>query len=168
MKPYWNQVRDTLNALGYLVKRSDLDGIDLYFTNSPEEGHSKDRKNLIKVFNGIKPAGQCNMKVALGKILEAYRPQCVKKEEKGFFSRKKGKKKWGLSVYVLTDGVWEDGQDELCGVYEPIATILNRLNKKGLTENHVGIQFIRFGNSEIGAKRLARLDRGLREMGILK
>jgi hypothetical protein len=159
MNPYWNQVRDTLNALGYLVKRSDLDGINLYFTNSPEEGHSKDRKNLIKVFNGVKPVGQCNMKECNMK---------VKKEGKGFFLRKKGKKKWGLSVYVLTDGVWEDGQGELCGVYEPIATILNRLNKKDLTENHVGIQFIRFGNSEIGAKRLARLDRGLREMGILK
>jgi hypothetical protein len=167
MKPYWNKVKDTLNALGYLVKRSDLDGIDLYFTNSPEEGHSRDRKNLIKVFNSIKPAGRCNMKVALGKILEAYHPKRPK-EGKGFLFRKKGKQKWGLSVYVLTDGVWEDGQDELCGVYEPIATIVNKLTKESLTEHHVGIQFIRFGDSKTGAKRLGRLDRGLRELGVLK
>lgn len=167
MKQHWDKVRDTLKALGYLVKRSDLDGIDLFFTNSPEEGHSRDRKNLIKVFNSVKPAGQCNMKVALGKILEAYRPK-LPKESKGLLFRKKGKHKWGLSVYILTDGVWEDGEDELCSVHEPIETILNKLTRKSLNSDHVGIQFIRFGDSAIGAARLTRLDCGLRTLGIVK
>lgn len=167
MKQHWDKVKDTLNALGYLVKRSDLDGIDLYFTNSPEERHSKHTKNLLKVVNSVQPGGQCNMKVALGRILEGYHPERIKEQDKGLFSRKKKKQKWGLSVYVFTDGLW-NGHDELCGVHEPIATLVNKLTKHEMLENHVGIQFIRFGNNPTGARRLKRLDSGLREFGVTK
>ncbi|KAF2793632.1 kinase-like protein [Melanomma pulvis-pyrius CBS 109.77] len=166
MKDHWDKVKDTLNALGYLVKRSDLDGIDLYFTNSPEEGHSKHMKKLIKVFNGVHPGGECNMKVALGKILERY-PERIKEQDKVLFSRKRKKQKWGLSVYVFTDAQW-NGHDELCGVHEPIATLVNKLIKHEMLEHHVGIQFIRFGNDAVGARRLERLDSGLRDFGVSK
>jgi len=167
MKPHWNKVKDTFNALAYLVKRADLDGIDLYFTNSGYEAHSKDRKGLMKVFNTVKPEGKCIMKLALGKILESYRPEPMMVQTRGLFSRKK-KLKWGLSVYVLTDGVWNDGVDELCGVHEPIATLVKRLSKNGMMEHHVGIQFIRFGDDVTGKRRLNSLDNGLRRFKIKK
>lgn len=172
MEPYWDKVTDTLNALGYLVKRSDLDGIDLYFTNSAIKSHSRDRKKLIKDFKKVKPGGRCNMKVALGKILERYHPAEIKDLNKDpgrkVLSRKPKDQKWGLSVYVLTDGVWEDDHDELCGVHKPIATLIQELTKYGMSEAHVGIQFIQFGENEKGTRRLRSLDCGLRSFGIDK
>ena len=167
MKPHWNKVKDTLNALAYLVKSADPDGIDLYFTNSGYEAHSKDRKGLMKVFNTVKPEGKCIMKIALGKILESYKLEPMMVQNGRLFSRKK-KQKWGLSVYVLTDGVWDDGVDELCGVHEPIATLVRKLSKNGKMEHHVGIQFIRFGDDATGKKRLDSLDNGLRRFKIKK
>jgi len=167
MKPHWNRVKDTLNALGYLVKSSDLDGIDLYFTNSSDEAHSKDRRKLIHTFNRVTPRGICHMSLALGKILDGY-PERTKDQDWGFFSRKK-KKKWGLNVYVFTDGVWDKRHDdELCGVHEPIAILLKKLAKENMVDHHVGIQFVQFGNDRMGTNRLDRLDRGLKKFGISK
>jgi hypothetical protein len=172
MRPHWDKVKDTLNALGYLVKRSDLDGIDLYFTNSAIKSHSRDRKKLMKDFKRAKPGGRSNMKVALSKILEQYRPEDVKYQNadlgRKLFSRKLKEQKWGLTVYVLTDGVWEDDYDELCGVHKPIATLVQGLTKYGMVGAQVGIQFIQFGNNEKGTRRLRSLDSGLRDFGIDK
>jgi hypothetical protein len=165
MKPHWDDVRNTLNALAYLVKGADLDGMDLYFANSGYEAHSKDCKGLMKVFNTVNPEGRCVMKVALGKILEGYKPERMVVQTRRPFSRNK-KQKWGLSVYVLTDGVWDDGVDELCGVHEPIATLVRKLRKNGMMGNNVGIQFIRFGNDATGKRRLSSLDNGLRKFKI--
>lgn len=59
-----------------------------------------------------------------------------------------------LIVYVLTTGEWDgNGNAET-----PIATLIERLNKENCPQKQVGIQFIHFGDSEEGWKRLVHLD----------
>lgn len=177
MKEHWPDVKRVFKALAYLVKKSDLDGMDLSFTNSPDEGHSEKTSTLLKSLDEIVPSGQCDMKMALGMILERLHPvleryhsenlrEQERKQKK--FSKKKKKKKRGVTIYVFTDGVWQDRPD-LCGVEEPIKTIVDKLNSEGMMKCHVGIQFIRFGTHTLGGSRLKRLDSRLRrDYGITK
>ncbi|KAF2662204.1 P-loop containing nucleoside triphosphate hydrolase protein [Lophiostoma macrostomum CBS 122681] len=51
------------------------------------------------------------------------------------------KKQPGLSVYILTDGVWQDGP----GVEEPIQNIISKLGETPQLDRKLGIQFVRFG-----------------------
>jgi hypothetical protein len=55
------------------------------------------------------------------------------------------------------NGVWSQGEDDLCGVQEHIQILVNKLIDSGKLK-HVGIQFIRFGNDPAGKERLRRLD----------
>ena len=62
-----------------------------------------------------------------------------------------------LSLYVLTDGVWETRAD----LQQVIRTLVDNLIQHNHTNKQIGIQFIRFGNDDRGIKRLERLDSGL-------
>lgn len=62
-----------------------------------------------------------------------------------------------LSLYILTDGVWQPG----CTLVTEIKTLVSLLQEHKLSNKHIGIQFIRFGNDPRGTRRLQKLDSGL-------
>jgi hypothetical protein len=64
------------------------------------------------------------------------------------------KQRPGRIIYVLTNGVWQDGP----GVEEPIHKIKSMLHKNGQLDRKVGIQFVRFGEDPNGTARLSLLD----------
>jgi hypothetical protein len=81
MQPYRDNVRNTFQALAYIVKGLDSDGIDVYFTMSSLKGHDKHRGPLLTLFDGIPfHGGQSNMEYTLTRILEGNK-----------------KKRWSLS-----------------------------------------------------------------------
>lgn len=168
MNPYWSNVTKTFSALSYLVKRVDPDGIDLHFTNSLESHHSRRTRHLLEKVQRKKPAGRCDMKSRLGKILEPYRADLPKALEPtrhkhflGIDLRHWSSKGRSICIYVFTDGVWQGGLRPLGGVDEPIRIFVDRLKELGLLDTQVGIQFIRFGNDERGMERLRKLDSDL-------
>lgn len=65
-----------------------------------------------------------------------------------------------LSVYVLTDGVWES-PDSAGGEYleDTLKELIEALRSAGCKRVQVGIQFIRFGSHTHGVERLEALDR---------
>lgn len=164
MGPYWPQVTKTFSALSYLVKRVDPDGIDLHFTNSLETYHSRRTRHLLEKVQRRKPAGQCDMKSRLGKILEPYRaelPKALEIRHKPFLGidlRHWSSKGRSICIYVFTDGVWQGESRFLGGVDEPIRIFVEKLKELGLLDTQVGIQFIRFGNDKGGMERLQKLD----------
>lgn len=180
MSEHWNNVKDVIQALGYLVKESDRDTMDLYFTNSSEEAHCEDTSTLMSTLDRVTPgSNKCDMKRALGMILEKHHPENMKEQEKNtkkqekkwkpFSSKKKKRKKKekrGVNIYVLTDGVWQERPPPLCGVEKPIKIMVEKLTAHGWLESHVGIEFISFGSHPTGIKRLKRLDSGLKEFGV--
>lgn len=108
----------------------------------------------MKNFEKVKPGGQCQMGIALNKILpNYYRTQMNKRSS--WSSRVEEKPP--VNIYILTDGVWSQGQECLSTVQDHITRLVNHLWETGRLE-HVGIQFIRFGDNEIGRQRLDILD----------
>ncbi|KAF2735007.1 kinase-like protein [Polyplosphaeria fusca] len=166
----WKEVRKVLEALSNIVSNSDKTSV--YFTCSPREAHSKRPEVLLKIFDGVQPAGRSNPKVKIAQILGPYHPDSVNGLRRKRRSRlcqwlSRKKQKSGVSIYVLTDGVWEDEEDEFCGVHEPIRVLVDKYINDGLPVE-VDVHFIRFGDDERGVERLERLSAGHHELGIPK
>jgi hypothetical protein len=163
MEGHWGDVLRTFDALAYLVKEMDSDGIELRFVNScSEDGQAKHRTPLRKRLDKVKPGGQCDMGIALNKILPRCYPDQVDRRSSWL---KRPVEKAGFNIYILTDGVWSQGEDELCGVQKHIQILVKKLIKSGKLKR-VGIQFIRFGDDPAGKERLRRLDDELLEYDI--
>jgi hypothetical protein len=158
MELHQDQVRATLEALTYLVKDLDPNGIDLYFTMSDTVGHEKHTSRLLKLFDEVGFCDeQANMDFALSRILEGN-----------------NKRRWGLSsltgssergkmVYVLTDAKWHGNRD-LDGMPELIKRQVVKTGSNA--RDKLAIQFIQFGEDSLGTWRLKELDGGLEGRGV--
>lgn len=164
MQTHWPHVKRAFRTLGYLVKGFDRDGIEIRFSVSlATEGRSKNRKKLIAILDSVRPGGQCNMALALGKVLQKYTSEDRNERSLKIFSRSKSK--WGLSLYVLTDGIWED-DEQLKDVAKAVKSLVDKLDARDMPRGNVGIQFIQFGNDPVGTKRLKFLDDELTSLGV--
>lgn len=159
MKPHKLQVRHALESLGYLVKRFDPDGIELYFTRGPETARGKDREKLLQVFDNVGFHGAGSIGVVLGKVLN----KCTSPGPLTSLM-KKSRKIWGASIYVLTDGVWGCDKECLCQLPELIGTTVKKMD----TRIELGIQFIQVGHHPIGTWRLRELDDEWKKHGLDK
>ena len=150
----------TAEALMYLVKSVDPDGIEMLFTSRPEGPPLKGRQRWIKpsikpLINKIKThfdnhgAGTTNMEHALDIILKRpYRRP--------------------ISFIVFTDGVWQRGATlPGGGVENAIISYVTRWQRvKSRTD--ATIMFVRFGDDPLGMRRLAYLDDELKNHGDMR
>jgi hypothetical protein len=167
MKTHWRKALRSFEVLAYLVKDKDPDGIEIRFSSSPSRReHNKNRAPLLDSLKKTKPSGQWDIGFTLGGILREY-DWAFSQEKKGlgaFWRNKNKKQKWGVNIYVFTDGVWEEGEDWL----ESVVNSINNLLANGVDPHQIGIQFIQFGNDPEGTRRLEVLDDGLRQHGVPK
>lgn len=116
--------------------------------------------NTPTELNRYKP---CDVEKRLGEIVERY---CGRlREEKWASGGTNGRRFIGgrkeavrkMCVFVLTNGMWEDGTkaDPL------IKGLVGTLDVCDKPADQVGVQFVRFGSEEKGVRRLRRLDEGL-------
>jgi hypothetical protein len=171
-----SEVADYVDVLSYMVKRLDKNGIDLYYFNSPQrvEGSKNSTKLAISV-RGHKFTGASSPENSLVKKLDAYSrkikafasatPEDQPHGWKSHFTPPKAPKLPDpLSVYVLTDGVWQLGGHE--DLERTIRELIKNLHAAKCTRKQIGIQFIRFGNNAAGIERLHALDRLGRTPGL--
>ncbi|OCL06940.1 hypothetical protein AOQ84DRAFT_67856, partial [Glonium stellatum] len=170
MRNHWDDVISLIDVLAYIVKSTDDDGVDLYFTICKAlRRDEKKTKDLIQFAKDHRPDPQkprserlTNMDHSLASILHQYRErlekdyQRVRSEESSWFSRVPRPVR-KLNLYVLTDGLW---QPESNGV-KPIKALISTLESLKSQDDQVGIQFIQFGDEEEGTKCLSYLDNGL-------
>ena len=69
-----------------------------------------------------------------------------------------------LSIYILTDGVWQGGGNPEV----PMLGLVETLKNYNLTRNQVGIQFISFGDDAGGLERMHDLDEMSKGFGLEK
>ncbi len=146
MKEHQTQVLETLQALAYLVKRVDDDGLDMYFMSDPRRLlHHKESTKLVDAVKKHKAANvfmELNFQTIADKIIEK--------------NIRTGRP---ISIYIFTDGNWVGtGRDVYCGVDKPIKRLILELTKRNRASNSVALQFIRFGDLPIGIQRLRKLD----------
>jgi hypothetical protein len=156
MEPHWKRLTKVFEALSYILKDVDPDGLDLSFTIYSET--LKKTKKTSKLIDMVKSRskrlkGTTDMNLRLTEILDAYQTELEK--PKGFFG--KPKSVLPMNLYILTDGIWEPN----CDAAGPIKNLVNKLNKLDKGRVQVGIQFISFGNNPEALDRLDILDSGL-------
>jgi hypothetical protein len=160
MNKYWKDVKSLLYVLAYLVKELDDDGLDMSFTISSQEKKFNHASKAVAYLDAMHPNGLANINMRLSKLLMRYVNELEHPTPRNRFSlRTRQSSVKPLSLYIFTDGVWQPGYD---GV-PPIEALIEKLTALHLPKEQVGIQFIRFGNSEEGIKKLEYLDSGLRK-----
>lgn len=160
MRDHWKEVQELFGVLAYMVKDSDPDGIELYFTISLDKHQEKHSTKLLEVIRKKKPKGSSDMKIRLGGILQEYQSKLRGQSTQTTIWKplSRGPKPVRrLNVYVFTDGVWQPE----CDTEETIKFLVQTLVKLQVVREQVGIQFIRFGDNPEGIRRLNRLDSGL-------
>ena len=158
MKAHQEDVRSVVEVLAYILKRFDPDGITVYSTSESARIVTKKTKDILKFMNSTRTVERSNMEHSLGNIISDYLHSFDRLKLK-VFSRWAVRKSFpqALSIYVFTDGMWQPKNDP----YDPIASLSRRLQSENLPRSQVGIQFIRFGQSIEGIKRLQKLDSSL-------
>jgi hypothetical protein len=155
MRTHWRKVRKTFEVLGYLVKKADPDGMELFFTNSDTTGRSRDRDKLLRRFDSVQHRDQGGLESALSEILDRFT------DDRSLAHVLRLHKGRAVNIYVLTDGIWEGENESLCGIDDAIRQTVAKM--KTTTRKMIGIQFIQFGNNATGTRRLRVLDDGLGE-----
>jgi hypothetical protein len=160
MEPYSKSIIDVVAALSYIVKDCDPDGTELHFTISSERRQSKDTKDFLNMLSNKTFNGETDIDACLNEILDKYTNELRhgpwwRKSVRNFVGGQKGVRP--LSLYVLTNGVW---QSKSTGE-KPILNLVRTLRELGKTRSQVGIQFISFGNDPVGLERMRYLDSGL-------
>jgi hypothetical protein len=155
MKSYWIEVAKVFEALSYIVKGTDPDGIDIYFTISEESVRDcKTSSKPLQVLKSRTHQGQSDINLRLNSILDNYKASFEKHISVASHFRKPKRSSRPLSVYVLTDGVWESETNPR----KPIERVVETLLEAGKDRNQIRIQFISFGNDHVGLERLQALD----------
>ncbi|KAG8532872.1 uncharacterized protein KY384_002750 [Bacidia gigantensis] len=156
------QVREVVELLFYMVEHKDPDGVDLYFSAiTPKRFKVKNKKQILDALDDH-PSVRENPEIRhrLASILGHYKTkfgqrQLLDKVTHWNATPSRGPRK--LSLYVLTDGVWQPDTDLVLEIQD----MVDHLEQHKLRDKQIGIQFIQFGNDPIGTARLRHLDQGL-------
>ncbi len=159
MSLYWKPLITITRVLAYMLKKTDDDGMDLYFTISQEKHNAKTSSELVQKLQGKACRGTSEIGSRLSTILHQYQMYLQEPvpNRRSLFGKAKPKAKKALNVYILTDAIWQPHSDAT----EPIASLIAMLKKLDYPRKQVGIQFIRFGNDPGGIDKLEYLDSGL-------
>jgi hypothetical protein len=158
MRDHWEDLVSLFSVLAYIAKGLDKNGLEMYFTVSPDVKKFKKTTPAVDHLKYMRQSTHSDINLRLEDILRKYQAELEhqKDRKQGFWSLSKVVKP--LSLYVLTDGAWPS----VDGV-PPVEAMIEKLRELGLPKKQVGIQFIRFGNDPEGIRRLEYLDSGLRE-----
>lgn len=157
MGRYWDDVENCASLLAFCTTRFDDDGIDLSFIFSAKQTNTKGHKSISKLVQGNRPPEhhaeqtQLNRKANINAVLD----QILRDYKRRIRPHAPPLRK--LVLFVLTDGDWLPHSDAIA----PIQDLAKTIENNGLPHDQVGVQFIRFGDSEHGSTRLSELDDSL-------
>ena len=161
MDKHKSDVEKVLEVLSYMVKPLNHRGIDMHFTTSTKViRHCKKSTALVKALEATEFSSISDMGTKLDTLLREYTHLLDghTTKRRGLLDRfKTFDPLRKISIYVLTDGLWQAETD----VDQAVKNMVDQMNKRGLQKGHVGIQFIRFGADPEAKNMLERLDDGL-------
>ncbi|KAF5707991.1 serine threonine kinase [Fusarium mundagurra] len=143
MQAHMEKVKKTARVISYVTKLADHNGMEVFAasetTMTPKIcKHSIQVEKAIGNFKTVR--GTCRMRKCLDDILNRI---LVERPFKP------------TSIYIFTDGVWEQGEDQ---VEFAVNRATQFLIKHGLPSSSIMFQFIQFGHNAEGAARMKRLD----------
>ncbi|KAL8908992.1 MAG: hypothetical protein Q9171_005222 [Xanthocarpia ochracea] len=157
MQPLRPQVEEVVELLSTLTQPYDPDGLDLYLTTESSKLRPKTPEKFLQYLRARPANGFPDFRQRFAKIIENYQSKFGKSNYRKKLMHPNStpsRNPRPLSLYVLTDGVW----DPKCTLITEIQNLVALLQENKLPNKYVGIQFIRFGNDREGKKRLKKLD----------
>lgn len=155
MEKHWKDVKTLFGVLCYLVKTSDKDGVDLFFTRHGGEYNSCKRTELAQHLER-RLDGPSDMEKSLKKILERHAQELINESKpKTRFGRKR--QAMPMNIYVLTDAAWHSR----CNASAPIQDFIDALRQRWdgpPPGGWSGVQFISFGDDRDALACLDSLD----------
>lgn len=152
-------MKKVLELLARKVENADS-SLHLYFTAPYRKLKRQNPNTILNLFESTDVRDMPDMRSCLAKILDEYQSKLGKFRPVGKVMHPKTTPFVGcrkLSLYVLTDGVWQPNVD----LVQEIQTLVEHLAERKLTNKQVGIQFIRFGQNLQAIRKMKRLDSGL-------
>lgn len=159
MKQYHTEIERVVSLLAYILKGSDQDGLDIYFTQTLRNLNSRKSSKLSRSIFETSFRGTTDMRASLARVLKQYTDNFsdpVPQTRTHFGRQLPSKRQRPLSVYILTDGKWQPTD---VGGY--IKSVVQKLIDANRPKEFVAIQFIRFGNDQGSIDKLNVLDCGL-------
>ncbi|KAL8696543.1 MAG: hypothetical protein Q9224_002741 [Gallowayella concinna] len=153
MGPHRPKVEAVLELLSTLTQPYDPNGLDLYFTTESGKLRPKTPEKFLKYLRDHPAEGVPDFRQRFAKIIEEYQRKFGRKNTMSRLRHPTSTPSKGprpLSLYVLTDGVW----DSECNLITEVKNLVALLQKHELPNKYVGIQFIRFGNDPKAKERL--------------
>lgn len=137
------QAMKTARVISYVAKEADDDGMEVYAASrtsySPVKcNNSTEVEAAISRFETLQ--GTCNLRKCLNNVLD----RVLRKES---FKP--------TSIYILTDGIWEPGEDK---VKFEISRAIDFLIDHRLPSSAIMFQFVQFGDDPEGQARMRKLD----------
>lgn len=166
MQPYKAEVTSVLRNMAFILGKADPDGLDVALTFESEKiEHNRRTEKLVEFVEGRFQKGaqsRCfigaSLQALVNRILKDL-PENAGEKQKSRIQRFMSSKKRPVSLYVLTNGIWDPSAREgVCGAHIPIMQLMTELRNRNLERSQVAIQFIRFGDDPVGVKRLNGLD----------
>ncbi|KAL8865807.1 MAG: hypothetical protein Q9174_006683 [Haloplaca sp. 1 TL-2023] len=158
MAQHRKQVGDVLELLATLIQPYDPDGLDLYFSTESAPLKPKTPRNCLQYLTERRAKGRPDFRQRFAAIVEKYQSRFGKRNmslnKLMHFKSTPSHGPRPLSLYVLTDGIW----DPKCDLITEVRSLVASLLKHEYANKYVGIQFIRFGDDPEGKKRLKTLD----------
>jgi hypothetical protein len=165
MRPHWPAVLSLFGDLAYLIKKEKLDpdGSELYFTVSDEWKRKKDTTDLKDMVSArAKHLGNnSNPARRLDWHLKKYEEELEEYENSRSRVVSFSKPVRPKNIYIFTDGVWQPGETCLDRIKRPIKRLVDTLEAVRAPDDQIGLQFIQFGNDEVGTRRMVILDEQL-------
>jgi hypothetical protein len=154
MKQYWDDLMRLVSILAYILKDSDPDGIDMFYTiNSGKSIKSKNATTLERSVKETQPSAVSDISIALDTILGKYEAMLRRSRNKSKPSFYVPKEVLPLSLYVLTDGIWQPH----CDAKRPIMNLMKALTDIDMDGQQCHLQFIRCGHNVESIQKLEYL-----------
>ena len=159
MKKYTKDIESVISLLAYIVKNSDENGLDIFFTQTSKMVNSQKSSKLATSIYQAPFVGVTDMRGRLRNILQEHINKfgTLVLPPRPFFGRQPPPEpQRPLSFYILTDAKWQP--TDVGGF---IKDLVRSMIAKSCPKEHVALQFIRFGNDQASIKKLDELDHGL-------
>ncbi|KAK6085916.1 hypothetical protein SCUP234_02823 [Seiridium cupressi] len=168
MQSHLDFVARTVKALAYLSKELDPDGIEVACTSNPRKivrcRSSTQADDFVRENFRTGHESDCNIEMALETIVDPIKQKLMKRSS--HWSHLAPFQKSTLrpvSIYVLTDGHWDESAGGICGADKPIESLINAMRQGRVGRTQASLQFVRFGDDPRRMRRLDLLDDELGE-----
>ena len=159
MKQHKDKMERVISLLAYMVKKSDKDGLDIFFTQDVTKINSQKSSKISASIHQVAFAGVPDMRGRLQSILQEHINKfgtLIQAPKPRFGRQPPPQPQRPLSFYILTDAKWQPTD-----VGQLIKDLVQSMEAKGCPKEHVAIQFIRFGEDQASIAKLDKLDHGL-------